>query len=752
MDYLFNNEKASTRTEMEFSSNIHFRRDASGGLVTNIFINESDCFLNGMRWHIPASDVVIGKKYYSFDGFRLYNDKQRISLQGTVSEDSDDEMKLRLDKFDIGMMDMFMKNKLNISGDFTGDMTVRDFYGMANILMDLKGDNVLFHKNEVGHLDIRSKWDPKQERIILILNNKFRDMNPLNIAGWYHPSDKYLFVNLSLRDLALTYVNPFLKDVVNVTGGTLSGDISLQGPLDNVVLTSEGTRFENLSFYPIATKVPYVMNGGMDFTENGITFNDILITDRNDHSAHLNGSIRHNFFKDMNLDLSLYFSDFDCFDTKESDSPDFYGHVCGDGTATLKGPLENMELSVIFRNGMNTHVHIPLMNAASATTTDLLSFKNYEAAEVDPYERFLNNRKKRLEKTSSSSLTVYTYARLTEDALISVDIDESIGNVINCRGTGNVTLYLKPSSSTVDVRGDYMISGGDVHYAVAGLLAKNFTLTNGGKVTFKGPINSTVVDLGATYRTKASVATLLSDTTAVGIRQTVLCGVRVKGPVVNPRILLSIDIPDLEPMTKGRVETALSSEAKIQQQFMSLLLTGGFMPDRQSGIENNSSILYSNAGEILANQVNNIFHSLDIPLDMGLNYQRGSRMDMIDVNLSYQTFNNRLVLNGSVGNNQTTANWGGNFEAELKLDRQGKFRMSLFTKAPDQYTNILDNSQRTGFGFTFQSEFNRFVEAFLGRRKKEEYESRRMEEAEKELRQESGQQLPKDGRDETVTQ
>jgi len=740
MEFVFRDRDASTKTEMEFASDIHFSRNASKELLTHISINESDCFMNGMRWLVPDSDVILGRRYFSFDRFKLHNDRQEISLQGVISENKEDEMKLRLERFDIGMVDFFIKNKLNIGGDFTGDMTIKDFYGKANVLMDLQGDSVRFYKNDVGHLDIKSKWDSNQERILLIMNNKFRNSNPLNISGYYHPAGRYLFMNLSLRDLALTYVNPFLKNAVNVTDGSISGDISLQGPLNDLILTGEDTRFVNLSFSPVFTKVPYVMNGAMVFTEDGIRFDDIIITDRNNHSAHLNGLIRHHFFKDMALDLSLSFEDLECLDTKERDNPSFYGKVTGEGLVTLKGPLSALELSAAFRNGYDTHVHIPILNASSASSGNLLSFKNYKVAEDDPYEKFLNRKEKRQKEVSASSITLYAYARLNDDAVISVDIDKSMGNVITCHGNGNVELSLDPSRSPVDVRGDYVISGGDAHYSVAGLLSKNFSLDNGGRINFNGPVSSTTMDIGATYRTKASVATLISDTTSVGLRQTVLCGVQVKGPLVNPRISFSIDIPDLEPMTKGRVETALNSEAKIQQQFMALMITGGFIPDKQSGIANNNSILYSNAGEMLANQVNNIFHTLDIPLDMGLNYQRGTRKDLIDVNLSYQAFDNRLVLNGSVGNNQATTGWGGNFEAELKLDRQGKFRFSLFTKAPDPYKNILDNSQRAGFGFTFQSEFDRFAEVFMGRRRRENYERMLMEKAESELLLESGQQ------------
>ena len=49
------------------------------------------------------------------------------------------------------------------------------------------------------------------------------------------------------------------------------------------------------------------------------------------------------------------------------------------------------------------------------------------------------------------------------------------------------------------------------------------------------------------------------------------------------------------------------------------------LPDEQSGISNNSSMLYSSVTEIMANQLNNIFQKLDIPLDLGMKYQPNER-------------------------------------------------------------------------------------------------------------------------------
>ena len=152
---------------------------------------------------------------------------------------------------------------------------------------------------------------------------------------------------------------------------------------------------------------------------------------------------------------------------------------------------------------------------------------------------------------------------------------------------------------------------------------------------------------------------------------------------------------------------------------MYLLLAGNFLPAEESGITTSGSdALLSNMSSIMSGQINNIFQKLDIPLDMGLNYattQTGS--NLFDVALSTQLFNNRVIVNGTVGNKQmmggtTTNEVAGDMDIEVKLNRSGSLRMKLFTHSADQYTSYLDNSQRHGGGLSFQKDFNTFRELF----------------------------------------
>jgi hypothetical protein len=226
------------------------------------------------------------------------------------------------------------------------------------------------------------------------------------------------------------------------------------------------------------------------------------------------------------------------------------------------------------------------------------------------------------------------------------------------------------------------------------------------------------LDIDAQYSLKTSLSNLIADTTSVGTRRNVECGLSVTGKLSNPQLAFSINVPDLDPMTRSRVESALSTDDKVQKQFIALLVTNNFIPDDQSGIVNNSNLLTSNVADLMANQLNNLLQKLDIPLDLGLNYaESGSGASIFDVALSTQLFNNRVIVNGSVGNRQymsgnSNGDVVGDLDIEVKMDKSGQVRLNLFSHSADEYTNYLDNSQRNGVGVAYQKEFNSLKQFF----------------------------------------
>lgn len=129
-----------------------------------------------------------------------------------------------------------------------------------------------------------------------------------------------------------------------------------------------------------------------------------------------------------------------------------------------------------------------------------------------------------------------------------------------------------------------------------------------------------------------------------------------------------------------------------------------------------------------------MLQNLGIPVDVGLGYtQNEAGADIVDLNLSTQFFGNRVVVSGTVGNRQysTTSsdNVVGDLDIEVKLDKSGRIRAKLFSHSADDYTNYLDNTQRSGIGVSYQREFDNLKDFFKGMFRKKNDEERSIEDA-----------------------
>lgn len=727
----------SSNSDMELLSNITFERDSANALNTSISFLDSYINLQGLKWDIPTSKVSIGGKNFRFDNFRIIKGDQSIALNGAISQDSKDSINLSLNSFELANIEHFIKNKINLKGILSGEVTASSLFQNPNILMDIKAKEISLKGGNYGDLHVLSKWDQNNKRMNLLVMNGNNGVHPLTLSGFYDPEGKYVNMNINLKEFGLAIIEPFLQSSLKDIGGSITGSLTLSGPTNNLNLLGDNTTVKNFSFTPLFTNVPYTLNGSLDFKRDGILFNQLLVHDNFQNRATLNGALRHTSFKNIYLDASLGFNNLQCLNTYDGDNSSFYGSAFASGVINLTGPFNDLFADVTVTTDPKTAIHVPLSSSASAKSEDLLSFKSMETITIDPYLERIKKSAIKKQEISKSKFTLQAKASITSDAELFIEINKQLGDILKCRGNGVVDIDVDPARGTLDLKGDYTIEEGSYKFVLLGITAKDFIIDNGGSINFNGDVKNTTLNVGATYQTKASISTLIADTSAVGNRRTVDCGIKMSGSLNDPNISFSIDVQDLDPITKGRVEGALSTDDKIQKQFMALLISGSFVPDEQSGIVNNTTILYSNAGEMLSNQFNNVFRQLDIPLDLGLNFQPaadGKTHDIFDVALSYQAFNNRVVINGNVGNSQASQAWGGDFEAEIKIDQKGKMRLKAFTRSADDYSNYLDNTQRHGVGFTYQDEFDTFKELvrniFWSKKRREEYETKLILDAE----------------------
>ena len=663
------------------------------------------------EWEILPATVFYKEKEIRIDNFAISSGEQSLMADGTIGAQKTDTVRVLLNDFDLGMANAFMKTPLNLQGLLTGQGEAFALLGPEKgVLLNLRGSQISAADIDIGDLRIESNWDDPGKQFQFLVDNTLEGRHPLSATGSLRPKDQQTTVDLRLDQLQIGMLEPLLSSLVSDVSGSVSGHVTASGPLSKLSVNSENARFNQLKFKLIYTQVDYTADGPFTIGDKGVTFDDITILDPLGHQARLTGGIPYDHFKDLRLNTRIELQNVMALNTTSRDNNTFYGKAFANGSVRLSGPLDKIRLFLTLTPMPSTSIHIPLGNSAKSTQS-LLTFINNEEKKVGLFDSLVLAKQLLKEKKSSSKseLTVNLRLNATPDAEIQLEIDKSTGDILKARGIGQIGITA--GGDNFDIKGDYRVDSGSYHFGMLGFTARDFTIDPGGTIAFVGDVMQSDLDLTATYHTKASISPLIADSTAVSTRRTVDCRISLSGKLANPEIKFNIDIPDLDPTTQGRIQSALNTEDKRMKQALALLVSGGFVPDEQSGIVNSTTLLYSNASEMMASQLNNILRQLDIPIDLGFNYQPTENgRDIFDVAVSTQLFNNRVSINGNIGNRQyissSTSDIVGDLDIEIKLNRQGQLRLTLFSHSADQYSNYLDQSQRNGAGIVYQEDFN----------------------------------------------
>ena len=681
------------------------------GLGIEVEFLPSSVFVNSKEWNMLPSSITYKNNVLDVGEFAVASGDERITVTGKASAENADTLNLNLERFDISIAEYLLRKDVGIKGVATGVVQLTSPLNKRGILVDMICDSTYLANKPLGTLNIASKWNEAENNFGLLIRNEYEGRSNINAYGTYKPEGSILDISTDLDKFSISYAQPMLSDVFSMMDGNISGNIDLSGPVSNLAITSKDTRLEDGLLKVAYTNVPYNAEGTFHLDETGAHFDDFKIRDSYTGTGTVTGSINWDHLRDMTFNTSISINELEGINIGEINNDGVYGRVFGTGNVSLTGPANSILLSVDAVTAKAGQIHIPLTNAATGKAANLLKFKEVQVVErIDPYEAMMV--KIDAMENVNSDLAVKLRINAQPQVEAFIEIDKASGNVLS--GYGNGLIDLEISNDRFNINGDYILNGGSYKFVAMGLVARDFQIQDGSSIKFNGDIMNTNLDINAIYRTKASLSSLLSDENSVSNKRNVDCIISITGKLSNPEPTFDIDVPDLNPMIKSRVESALSTDDKIQKQFLSLILSNSFLPDEQSGIVNNTTLLYSNVSEALANQLNNIFHKLDIPLDLGLNYQPNeSGNDLFDVAISTQLFNNRVVVNGNIGNKQYTTAGAqndvvGDLDIEIKLNRSGAFRLNLFSHSADQFSNYLDNTQRNGVGIMYQTEFNSF--------------------------------------------
>ena len=261
-------------------------------------------------------------------------------------------------------------------------------------------------------------------------------------------------------------------------------------------------------------------------------------------------------------------------------------------------------------------------------------------------------------------------------------------------------------------------------FVLQNIIQRKFSIEQGGTISFNGDIYNAMVDLDATYNIRTPINDLLpaNNQNENPGRVPIQCKINLSKKLFNPVVKFDILFPTMDERTKDELQQYLSTQDDVNRQVLSLLVMGQFYtpeylrrPDIQS---NSGSLVGSTTSDILSNYLSNWLSKITNDFNVGFKYRPGDQVNtnQMEVALSTQFFDNKVTINGNIGNNSrlqsnATNPVVGEVEVYVKLSKSGKLQLKAYNRANNDL--IYDTSlYKQGVGLSFREEFDSLADLF----------------------------------------
>lgn len=681
----------------------------------NIDILPSTLILADSTWHISPSLIQIDSTSYSVKNFKISQDQQFFTIDGTVSSHTEDMIKCQIHDISLKNINTIYSNKsLGIDGNTRGYFQLSDFYGDRLTKADLVLDNLTFNKDTIGDFYLKSDWDKDEQKISIesyaIHNNK----RELNIEGdYFHEADS-INLSLSLDSMRMNVFRPYLKGNISKLEGHIGGFMQVEGPTSSPRFNGK-LKFLNTSFKVDELQTNYTCNDSIIFAPQEIQFNNFKIYDSENNLAEIYGAVTLNNFENIDLDIALSTNNFKLLNTKITDNELLYGKAYMTGITHLFGSPDDIEIAIDAKTNKDTRIYIPLNKTGDIAESDFITFINsYETVEIvkEKYDIDL------------SGIKLNCNLEITPETDIQIIFDPKVGDILKANGSGNLKLGID-TKGDFNIYGNYTINTGSYLFTLQNVINKKFDLSNGGTIKWNGAPYSATIDINAVYNVKASLYDLLLNTPNVDSRKKiqVQCNMNLSQQISNPNIHFDIDFPSLDQQTQSMLEALFSTEDEMNKQILSLLVlnrfyTPEYMRSTDSEFENkNSSYAVGvTTSELLSNQLSNWLSKISNKFDVGFSYRPGDNVtsDEIEFALSTQIFDDKVMINGNLGTNSNQNQDNdivGDFDVNIRLDQKGKLQMKAFTRS-NEYLSDYASRNTQGVGIFYKEDFDTVSELF----------------------------------------
>ena len=309
-----------------------------------------------------------------------------------------------------------------------------------------------------------------------------------------------LEVNTTLEHFPLRVANVFIPDQMVTLSGDMDGNLNITGSTEQPLINGE-LILDSVAVLSRQYGARFMFdNRPVQIKNNRLLFDKFAIYTTSKNPFTIDGYVD---FRDMSrpmANLNMLAQNYTLLDAKRTRESLVYGKVFADFRATVKGPLEGLNMRGNVSLLGNTDVSYVLTDSP-LTVQDrlgsLVTFTSFSDTTTVVHQE--------VPTVSLGGLDMAMMVHIDPSVRVKVDLDASNDNRIELEGGGDLSMKYTPQGD-LTLTGRYTLSGGLMKYALPVIAAKEFAIDNGSYVEWTGNPMDPMLNFKATDRIRASVS------------------------------------------------------------------------------------------------------------------------------------------------------------------------------------------------------------------------------------------------------
>ncbi len=712
----------------------------------------SSFVINEKKWDLEKQgEIVIRKNFASAQNVKFIQGFQEITIEPDHTQASEgNSLVVRLKDVNIGDFTPIFTKEPRIEGVANGEVYLSDFYGNFRAEADIKAEQFRLNNDSMGIVTASAAYNIANGNIDFSARSDNESYN-FDVNGGINVKDTTgagTNIAMHLNKTKIGLVSMFLTNLFSDITGLATGDLSVISGRAGLNMQGAVT-VEKAGITVDYTKVHYnIDTARFLFTNEGIDFGKFTITDDYDHSGIVRGKITEHNFENMQYDFDMSTDKLLLINTTARDNQQFYGRAIGKATLSLKGPQENMRMTITGSVNDTTHIYIPTNNSSKSSEADFVVFKQYGELQQPG------------DNGEQSNLSIDLDLTANNQAEIDVILDPVTGDVI--RATGNGRMQIKvPATGSMTMKGRYNIEKGNYDFNFQSILKRPFELLPDGYIEWSGDPYDADIHIDAQYTAeRVSIGDLIGNQTAAGngntfsdingYRGDVYVIAQLRNKLTKPDITFKLDFPQGSVIKNNNdfnlfLARLQSDDNEMLKQVTYLIVFNSFAPyggatgnatnPYSLGLNTISQKLTSEVNKIIGNILYKITGDKSLQLDIGTStYSSSSFTGAYTGNLDRQQVNlkiNKSLLDGKViitfggdfdfGLNNSTVAQNNNFQwlpdisVQIVLSKDRKLRAIVFNRSSlgvESGTATLGRRNRQGVSLSYTNDFEKVGDLF----------------------------------------